>query len=355
MQELNGTKKILILSDGKIGHVKQSLALVEQLKQAAIQSGRAGVNFEIKTVVVRYKSSAHRIAFAGLSLFLIPFSKKIAAQNFFYTNETSKEIPEEKSDMIISAGSSLVPLNLCLARHHHAKTVVLMKPSFPFNLFRYDLAVVPAHDEGAIPQEAFRTMLTLSQVDRSEMQQAAEKLKKELMRPDQIRFGIFLGGATRGFKMNSNDIKKLMDTLNQLASDYLVTTSRRTPDEVDQFLKANQNSHCQLLVIGKEDSRREVVPGMMFLADILIVTEDSVSMISEAVASGKKVIVLSLNSGKLPEKHRRFKEILARESAVVIANLSDLKEKIMEVETRIPVPLVQKETEALRRRLQEIL
>ena len=48
------------------------------------------------------------------------------------------------------------------------------------------------------------------------------------------------------------------------------------------------------------------MPGMMALADILIVTEESVSMISESLRSGKKVVVLCFETGTLPGSFRNF-------------------------------------------------
>ncbi len=136
-----------------------------------------------------------------------------------------------------------------------------------------------------------------------------------------------------------------------------MTTSRRTPDSICRFLKGkvSRDPSCQMLVIAAEDARPEVAGGMMALAEILMVTEDSISMISEAVSSGKKVIVLNFGSGGLPDKHRRFQEILARESAVTIAGLADLEEKIAASQNRLHSEAVREENAALRARLQEIL
>jgi len=69
-----------------------------------------------------------------------------------------------------------------------------------------------------------------------------------------------------------------------------VTTSRRTPDTIAAFLKEQVRYEplCQQLVIANEHNPPGTVLGMMALAEILIVTEDSISMLSEAVGSSKK-------------------------------------------------------------------
>lgn len=355
------TKRLLILSDGKPGHLKQSEAIAEQFQGIDTQYGRPGMEYPLTTVTIHYKSKLHRKLFTLFSLLFIPFAQgRLRFLKFFFTPESHKAIEESQADFVISAGSGLVPLNLCMARDLRAKSIVVMKPSFPFHFFRYDLAVVPAHDTGMMPGEAFRTLLAPSSMEPDAMEKAAQKIAPGLRNAKAVKFSIFLGGATRRFQLGVEDARSLfsvMDRLSPVLGDYLVTTSRRTSVEVSDFLKQScrNESHCQMLVVAKEDTRPEVVSAMMYLADILIVTEDSISMISEAIRSGKKVIVLGFGSPNLPSKHKRFREILSRESAVVLATPEDLEEKIALVrESRRPA-VAQTEAEALKRRLQEIL
>jgi KDO2-lipid IV(A) lauroyltransferase len=358
------TKRLLILSDEKTGHVKQSEALARKIMSLDTQYGRPGMEYPTEKMVVRFKSEWHKRFFPFFALFFIPWAQgRLRWLSVFFTEETQKEIRVASADFILSSGSSLIPLNLCLARECRAKSFVLMRPSFPFNFFRYDLAVVPAHDKGLMPSESFRTLLVPSQIDPDEFESSASKLEKELRDVSRIKLGIFLGGPTRRYRMNLGDIENVIAILERIsdrAGDYLLTTSRRTPACIARLLKLKRAklSSCQMLVIASEDQRSEVVSGMMALADILIVTEDSISMISEAVSAGKKVIVLSFGTNGLPAKHRRFRDILAGHRAVVIAQPEDLEEKILNIGHYIhsqPQRMMQEEHEALQRRLQEIL
>lgn len=352
------TKRLLILSDGKPGHVKQSQSVAEQIQSLSSQYGREGMEYPTQTIEVRFKSPFHRVLFSGFAAFIMPWIQgRLSILKFFFTQETSKALIDASADFIISAGSSLVPLNLCLARDSRAKSIVLMKPSFPFNLFHVDLTIVPAHDRGMIPAEAFRTLLTPSTVDQESIEDDVARLSPTLRKPSKIRYSIFIGGDTRQFKMKLEDIQTAFEQLQGFEGDFLVTTSRRTSDEIAVYLK-NQTRHnprCQGAIIAKEDTRREVVGGMMSLAEILIVTEDSISMISEALRSGKKVIVLSFDSKGLPTKHRRFREILARESAIAISTPKQLAKTLEKIQNQAPMQVAKTETEALKKRLQEIL
>lgn len=354
------TKRLLILSDGKPGHVKQSQSIAEQISAIKTQYGRPGMEYPQQVLPVAFKSGFHRAIFPWFCAFFIPFAQgRLRFLSFFFESETAKDIEEASADFIISAGSSLVPLNLCIAKDCRAKSLVLMRPSFPFNLYKYDLSVVPAHDLGGVPQEAFRMLLTPSTVEPEAMERDAAILKKQLRDPSRVRYSVFLGGDTRRFKMKHEDIRTIFETLERLSADgdYLVTTSRRTSDAVVRYLEKEIRParSCQLLVDAKRDTRREVVGGMMFWAEILIVTEDSISMISEALRSGKRVIVLCFDGKGLPSKHRRFREILARESAIVTASPQDLEEKIKNLKNQPAVSVLQTEAEALKKRLQAIL
>ena len=359
----NWTKRILILSDGKAGHEKQSEAVARQFQNLKTQYGRPGIEYPVKKILVKFKSPLRKKLFRAAAFFLLPWAQgRLRLLAPFFEEETFREILGASAEFVISAGSSLAPLNLLIARDSRAKSVVLMNPGFPYHLFHYDLALIPAHDAGLIPGESFRTVLTPSLADPSELSNAQEVLRRELRAPDRVRFAVFLGGPARHFNLERADVELLFSKLSEIAknrdADYVVTTSRRTPEDVAQFLKekAAKDPACQLVVIAKEDPRPEAAPGMMALAEILIVTEDSISMISEAVQAGKKVIVLRFGANGLPRKHARFKRMLAEKSAILTAGPWDLEDKIRQFENPAFRPaLLRDEKAELEKRLAEIL
>ena len=56
------------------------------------------------------------------------------------------------------------------------------------------------------------------------------------------------------------------------------------------------------------------------------VTEDSVSMISEALSTGKKVVIVKLGRNGLPQKHLRFQKNLSRTWGVPVVESGRLHE-----------------------------
>lgn len=355
------TKRLLILSDGKPGHEKQARALAERFLAVKTQYGREGMEYPMETLTVRFRSPAARRLFPLFALFFIPFAQgRLRWLKPFFEPETLSALEKAQGDFVISAGSSLTPLNLCLSQENAAKSIVMMRPSFPFHFFRYQMALIPSHDRGSLPRETFRTVLTPSERHPGRYDAAAALVRARMPAPEKVRVAVFLGGPTRGYRLDLAGIEKLLSVLERTApetGDYMISTSRRTPGNICSMLRSRRGNakSCQLTVIASEDAGPEVAPGMMALADIVVVTEDSISMISEAVTAARKVIVYCAGSGKLPDKHRRFHESLMREDAVVAAGPDEIEACLCAAVRRKPSDLAEREEQTLTRRLQEIL
>jgi KDO2-lipid IV(A) lauroyltransferase len=350
-------RKIVILSDGKAGHFKQSGAVAEMLAGFKEFHGRPDLKFETEEIRVEYRSAFHEAV-----LFLVAFLMKPWIQGKlhwlapFFTPETQKAIEQANADFIIAAGSGLVPLQSLLVQETGAKSIVIMNPPFPYCMTDYDLAIVPAHDGGRVPRRTFRSVIMPSGYKTLDRGEDVKQLQSKLGHGVRPALAVFLGGATRGYDLTVSDAEKLYSALKRASSragDYMLTTSRRTSAHVERFLKSMlaRDPACRFLVIANEDNPSYAAGGMLELADLLIVTEDSLAMISEAVGTGKRVIVLSLGEGELPEKHYRFHQILVQRGLVTLSGLADLEKNITEL-LKMPVaPVLQREKDALIERL----
>lgn len=350
-------RKIVILSDGKAGHFKQSEAVAEMLGSFKEFHGRPGLKFETEEIRVEYRSEFHRSALFFLAFFMKPWIQgRLHWLAPFFTPETQKAIERVNADFIIAAGSGLAPLQRLLAQETGAKSIVIMNPPFPYSMTHYDLAVVPAHDGGGVPKRTFRCVIMPSGYGTADRAADVGQLKTKLGEGAVPKIAVFLGGATRSYDLTVSDAEKLCSALKRAsvrAGGYMVTTSRRTSAPVERFLKDALAQHpaCRLLVIANEENPDYALSGMMGLAELLIVTGDSLAMISEAVGTGKRVIVLSLGEGELPEKHYRFHQILVQRGLVTLSGLADLEKKITELLKKPVAPVFQREKDALIERL----
>jgi mitochondrial fission protein ELM1 len=215
---------------------------------------------------------------------------------------------------------------------------------------------VPAHDGGKVPKRTLRCVIMPSGYKTLDRKVEVKQLQAKLGEGVWPKMAVFLGGATRGYNLTISDMEKLCSTLKRTsprAGDYMITTSRRTSAHMERFLKSTLSQHpaCRLLVIANEENPPYAVGGMMGFADLLIVTEDSLAMISEAVGTGKHVIVLNLGEGELPEKHYRFHQILAQRGLVTLSGLADLEKNMTELLKKPAIPVLQREKDALIERL----
>lgn len=137
----------------------------------------------------------------------------------------------------------------------------------------------------------------------------------------------------------------------------MLTTSRRTSKPVEQFLKTaiTRDPSCRYLVIANEDNPAYAASAMISLANIVIVTGDSLAMISEAVGGGKKVIVLNLGEGELPPKHYRFHQVLSQRGLVTMSCIEDLERTVADLVKKTDRVAKDREKNALLQRLGELL
>ena len=243
---------IWLLCDGKPGHENQSLGLAEAI-------GR------------HMPCSIHRIPLAGNRGLLA----KIRS-----ASQASQDLP--KPDLILAAGHATHPALLWLVRKHHAKSVVLMKPSLPIGWF--DFCIAPSHD---FPAGSDRVNLILTRGALNRVTPGDGEKSGKL---------ILIGGPS---KIHGWDSDALLDMLAQ-ATDrggWELTDSRRTPGG---FLDEARERLPGVTVFSHQETPPDWVPEKLRQAKEVWVTEDSVSMIYEALTSGARVGLLPtprLNTG----------------------------------------------------------
>ena len=101
-----------------------------------------------------------------------------------------------------------------------------------------------------------------------------------------------LGGRSRSYRFTRETVDKLAGGLANLDGDIAVTPSRRTDRGIVDALK-NRLPQAWFW----DGSGPNPYLGMLALARHIVVTEDSVSMISEAIATGKPVYVARMAGG----------------------------------------------------------
>ena len=131
----------------------------------------------------------------------------------------------------------------------------------------------------------------------------------------------FVGGSAQGLVMDEGDLKKVIGQVKSAAARHgfglLVTTSRRTPGDVEHLVirEFRDNPQTALLIVANQANVPETVGGFLGLASIVVVSGESISMVSEAVASGKRTVVFPVGPSH-GNKYSRVCRSLAEEGYV---------------------------------------
>jgi len=127
----------------------------------------------------------------------------------------------------------------------------------------------------------------------------------------QPRVGVLVGGSRQGIALGADYASqlaaRLRDGQRREGGSLLVLASRRTPSEAIGCLRETLRDVPGLVWSGPEDGRNPY-PGVLGWADRLVVTPDSVNMLSEACAVGCPV--QTFVAAPLPAKIERFHRAL---------------------------------------------
>ena len=213
-------------------------------------------------------------------------------------------------DLLISCGKRATAPSVKIRQVSGGRTFTVHIQKPPLSPARFDLLVVPAHD-GLTGDNIFVTTAAVHRVTPEKLDAAAASFGPRLEHLPRPRIAVLIGGANNRHRLTAETTAKLASDLATLAvrtgGSLLVTPSRRTGAENEATLRETL-----------ADTPGEIWDGTgenpyfayLALADRILVTCDSVSMTSEACATGKPVYVIDLEgaSRRIDDFHRRLRE-----------------------------------------------
>jgi mitochondrial fission protein ELM1 len=211
----------------------------------------------------------------------------------------------------------------------------------------FELIVMPEHDLKRGNEQSPRLAVThvapnlISPAYIEEQSQKFLNRYSHLKTRTRYKIGVLIGGPSKKLFISENQIKALIHQLKDVAqsipADILLTTSRRTPETIENHLYRafKKDPSCPLMISANREDVPEAVGGILALSNILIVSGDSISMVSEAISSGKPTIVfVPERKNKLDHKkikHELFVERLHAQGYVLISSVNTLGQTIYDV------------------------
>jgi mitochondrial fission protein ELM1 len=216
-------------------------------------------------------------------------------------------------DVVISCGrrAALVAMGL-KTRAPKTRFIHIQDPQMPSRYF--DLVVAMQHDkiEGV---NVIKTQFALHAITPEVLARARLQFEPMFASYATPRVAVLLGGSTNKYQLDADAMQQVIASLQELLvgaqCSLLITPSRRTgEDNIKQLRQAFAgDSRVYIYDFAGENPYM----GLLALADAIVVTNDSVNMMSEAHATGKPVYILPL-AEHTNTKPARFAEMLMQNS-----------------------------------------
>ena len=331
-------RKVVVLNDGKTGHLNQSLAIFERIKEGRREFDYSDADTELKIIDVKYRTKAHRTAMAVLSNFAANYSLvRMKCLKLCLTGESYNKLKESYADIVISCGSAAVAANLLFSKENNAKSIILMKPSLVSSK-RFDLVIIPEHDKAPRRRNVVTTFGAPNLITQERLERDLRSLEKMVNLEGKRNIGLFVGGENKDYKFDTLLVKNVLENVvgaaEELDMNLLVTTSRRTSGDISDFLRRElkKTDLTKLLIIANERNPEWAVGGILAASDVVVVSGESSSMLSEAASSGKHVVVFRPRrksaAGK-DNKHELFLNRLDSKGFAHTSEAASLKDDII--------------------------
>ncbi len=279
-------KTAIILTDGKAGHENQSKAFARML------------GCEYALVPVAFKSKAHKV----LSYLLDRFGVR--------TLKLFKPFDAENAcDVVIGTGSGTFYAAKALARTRGVKCGVVLYPR-GYDLASFDCVLAPSFDAPAKLPNVVEIPANLVAADEAFYEKGVAAFRERTAVAPEI--AVIVGGPNKCSTLTADWMKARLDEIFAQPGVKAVTTSRRTPPDVEAVVDSYPWDYK--LIYSKDHFNP--IPAFVKLAKKLYVTAESTGMLSESCTFGSAEVHALDNLLPGPHKFRRFVEGLRMDGYV---------------------------------------
>lgn len=208
-------------------------------------------------------------------------------------NFDSDDLSPPWPDLIIAAGRKSVAPALWVKKQSKGKTTLIQLQNPYINPKHFDLVIAPAHDQYT-GENVITTIAGLHKVTPEIIAQGKKDFEDQFSSLPAPRLAVLIGGNSQHHTLTAEGTVTLCGQLLQLAHKghgIMVTASRRTGKENEKILK-EMLQHDNIYVWDGQGENPYF--GLLGWADTILVTEDSVSMTSEAISTGKPVYTIAM-------------------------------------------------------------
>ncbi len=276
-------RRILLIDEGSPGHLVQSRGLARALAehcQAEVEE--YPVRLALRGIFRPWLRMACSMARWGLPDWLLRLAYRLP----------ERALPA--ADLLVTSGGRGLYLAASLARRQRCPLVFCGDPS-PLPAVWCDAIVSPLPLAGH--PRVIRSELLLTEISPQSIAGRGRELRETFRQSGATTLAaLLIGGDSRSHRYTAADWQDLIATVNQRGAQgwrWLISTSRRTPVEIAERLRQEIEPAYLIHAVWWHAQPERVMQGYLDAADIVLVSRDSLSMLSEAIAAGKPAVALA--------------------------------------------------------------
>ena len=243
---------------------------------------------------------------------LIP-PKFTPVQKFVFKNKIDK-----KFDIVISCGRKSVIPSIYLKKKFKNKIMNIHIQDPKVSLYNFDYTIVPEHD-GLKGPNVLPSKGAIHYLRENELTDNQNYLKHQTSKDKKVT--LVVGGPNKYYDYNDKEVDEIFTKIkkNFIDNNYqlIFIPSMRTPQRI--IKKAKSYFDKNQVIISEVDKKAYL--SSLKLADFIVVTCDSTSMISEAAITGKPIYVAQMKNIKKNTRFKRFFELF--KTLNIIRDLED--------------------------------
>jgi mitochondrial fission protein ELM1 len=227
--------------------------------------------------------------------------KLTPVQDFVFKNKIDK-----KFNIVISCGRKSVIPSICLKKKYKNKIVNIHIQDPKVSLNNFDFIVAPDHD-GLKGENVISSKGAIHYLREDELNENVNYLKPQLIKKKVVSF--IIGGPNKYYNYDKKIINEIFSKIktNFIDKDFqlILIPSMRTPKDIVQLAKDYFDKNQ--IIIDEVDKKAYL--SSLKLAEYIVVTCDSTSMISEAAMTGKPIYVAQMPPTKKNDRFNKFFEL----------------------------------------------
>ena len=276
---------------------------MDKLKGILLTQGMHGMISQVEGL-----AKALDIDFTHHTVELNNFWKMVPPKITPISQSVYKKIDHENFDVIISCGRKSVIPSIHLKNNSNKKVFNIHIQDPKVDLKHFDFIVAPEHDS-IKGQNVIITKGAIHYLTENEINENKDYLNSFIKKDERIIWTLIMGGPTKYYDYSTKNIKEIFATLSKLSKKHnfqlVIIPSMRTPTNIIQYTNDYFGGDHTVIM----DVDKKAYLSALAIAQNIIVTCDSSSMISETALTGKPIYIASILPKKNDKRFQRFRNL----------------------------------------------